>query len=98
MTFENMYEIPDQIVAREVGGETVILDLNRGMYCGLNDVGARCWALLATGVSVESAVQTMHSEYDVDLSVLEADILSLIDELVSKSLVIKRGPKVSVDE
>jgi len=98
MTLENTYEIPDQIVAREVGGETVILDLNRGMYCGLNDVGARCWALLATGVSAENAVQTMHDEYDVEPSVLEADIVNLIDELVSKSLVIKREPKVNADE
>jgi len=98
MTLENLYEIPDQVVAREVGGETVILDLNRGMYCGLNDVGARYWKLLATGVAVESAIQTMYDEYDVELSILEADILDLTDELVSKGLVIKRSPKASVDE
>ena len=33
--------ISPQVVARELGGETVILDLSSGTYFGLDPVGAR---------------------------------------------------------
>ena len=41
MDSETKLVIPAQVMSRQVGDETVILDLGSGMYFGLDPVGAR---------------------------------------------------------
>ena len=78
--------IPSQVMSREVGDETVILDLGSGMYFGLDPVGARIWRLLSEGQALESIVTTLHGEYNVDEDQLRQDVTELVNELVSRGL------------
>ena len=41
----------DQI-SRDLDGEAVILNMKSGVYCGLNEVGARIWQLIQKPMSV----------------------------------------------
>ena len=79
--------IPEHIVARPVGNETVILNLSTGNYSGLDPVGARVWQLLAAGHSVPNVVSTMLGEFDVSEDQLTQDVSVLIESLVSRGLV-----------
>ena len=79
--------IPAQVMSRQVGDETVILDLSSGMYFGLDPVGARIWQLLNDGQSVDAVVITLLGEYDVTEDQLRQDVNSLVSELVSRGLV-----------
>jgi hypothetical protein len=81
------FQIPASVVAQEVEGETVILDLGRGHYFGLDLVGTRIWQLLSEGRSRETAVRTMLAEYDVEEDRLRRDFESLLTELLSRGLV-----------
>ena len=78
---------PDVIV-RAVGDEFVILDLERGVYYGLQDVAARIWQSLAAGHSITETVDTLLGEYDVAREQLEGDLTRLIDELREAGLVL----------
>ena len=44
--------LSDQVVIRELSGESVLLDLKSGLYFGLNGIGTRVWNLVAQGGSL----------------------------------------------
>jgi Coenzyme PQQ synthesis protein D (PqqD) len=73
-------------VNRELGGEAVLLDLRTGTYYGLNAVGTRFLELVNAGVSLSEIHQTMLAEFDVPADLLQADLLKLAGEMVSKGL------------
>lgn len=79
--------IPDQVMAREVGDETVILDLASGTYFGLDAIGARIWQLLAEGKTLAETCEIMLEEYEVTPEQLERDVAALTEELARKGLV-----------
>ena len=43
--------IPAPVMSRLVGDETVLLDLESGMYFGLDGVGQRIWEAIAEGTA-----------------------------------------------
>lgn len=83
--------IPGHVMARQVGDETVILDLASGAYFGLDPVGARAWELLAAQQTIAQTCATLLSEYEVQADVLERDVMQLLDTLLSKQLIGVRG-------
>ena len=79
--------IPAQVMARQVGDETVILDLGSGTYFGLDPVGARIWQLMGEGKTLGEICDTMVDEYDVTREALEHDVLELVERLLEQKLV-----------
>jgi len=79
--------VSTEVVAREVGNETVLLDLSSGTYFGLDPVGARIWQLLDSGKTLAEVCDMMIEEYEVVREVLESDTLALAGELAAKGLV-----------
>ncbi|MDP9328346.1 MAG: PqqD family peptide modification chaperone [Actinomycetota bacterium] len=77
---------PEQ-VSSDVAGETVILELGRGVYYGLADVGARVWELLREPRTVGEIRDIVVSEYDVEPERAGADLLSLLAEMQTRELV-----------
>lgn len=88
MKLEDTISRSEDVVAREVGGETVLLDLEAGTYFGLNPIGGRIWQLLDNADQALAAIcDTLEAEYDVARDVLEADVLALARDLESNGLV-----------
>jgi hypothetical protein len=71
---------------QEIGGEGVILDLKSDSYFGLDEVGVRLWQLLQANPSLQSACDTLLSEYEVEQAQLEQDLVRLVDQLVEAGL------------
>jgi hypothetical protein len=87
MNLTDKASIPAQVMARQVGDETVILDLAGGTYYGLDPVGARIWQLMGEGKSLGEICDTLLVEYDVTREVLLRDVLELADKLHSQKLI-----------
>jgi len=81
--------IPTQVMARQVGDETVILDLASGTYFGLDPVGARIWQLMGDGKTLAEICEKMLEEYEVEREQLETDVLRLTGELLERGLVVQ---------
>ena len=75
------------VLAREIGGEMVLLDPDRGVYYGLNEVGTRIWTLLAAGSSREQIEGQLVAEYDALLENVRADLQNLLAELLEHGLI-----------
>ena len=77
----------ENVVSRELEGEAVILNLESGVYFGLNGVGTRIWALIQEHGSLRQVLEAMQQEYEVAPRDLENDLLQLIEQLQSRGLV-----------
>jgi hypothetical protein len=87
MKLTDKVAIPPNVLARGVGAETVILDLESGTYFGLDPVGARIWQLLSEGKSLAEICSVIQSEYDVGAAQAQEDLVALVEELVAQGLV-----------
>ena len=68
--------------------ETVILNSASGIYYGLNGVGARVWTLIQQPRRIEEILGALLSEYEVESSRCQDDLLALLKELQDKGLVL----------
>jgi hypothetical protein len=76
---------PD-VLFRELDGEAVLLNLDAGMYYGLDPVGTKIWELIGEYGSLQLVFDAMLREYDVDATILENDLLRLVSELCDNGL------------
>jgi coenzyme PQQ synthesis protein D (PqqD) len=87
LTLEDAVRLPDDVVAREIDGEAVLLNLSTGIYFGLNKVGSRILTLLQRDGSLRKVAEAIEREYDVERVRLDADLLALVNQLREKGLV-----------
>jgi len=73
-------------MSRLVDDETVLLDLESGMYFGLDGVGKRIWETIAEGKSLGDIAVTISSEFEVDESQALADAIAFASDLVERGL------------
>jgi len=74
-------------VYAELDEGAVILNVDSGIYYGLDSVGSRIWSLVGGGTSAEAIVTQLESEYDVDRGRLQSDVADLLHALEAKGLV-----------
>ena len=86
LTRDARLQIPDHVVTRQVGDETILLNLESGTYFGLDPVGSRFLELLEAGGMLAAVLAKMLEEFDVTEAQLEADLLRLADEMIASRL------------
>lgn len=90
MNTERTIKPSPDVLARELGDDTVLLDLKSGTYFGLDKVGARIWALLVTGRSEERILDALTEEFDGERSAMRADLHRLLDEMAEQGLIARQ--------
>lgn len=87
MNEERRFRAAEHVVATQQVDTTILLDIRRGKYYTLNQVGGRIWALLADGATASSVKQCLAKEFDVPPEKLAADVESFIVTLDSSRLI-----------
>jgi hypothetical protein len=77
----------EAIVSAEVGDEAVLLHIDTGVYYGLDEVGARIWALLAQERDPQAIWETLVEEYEVEPQQLRRDMSTFLQRLIELQLV-----------
>jgi len=78
--------IPPQVMSRQVGEETVLLDLKSGIYFGVDGVGKLIWESVADGLSLAETVAVITTEYAADEERVQADVIAFAKDLVERGL------------
>lgn len=73
--------------ACDLEGEMVILNLDSGIYFGLNPVGAAIWNYVQSERSLEDIVGYLLVEYQVDRARCETEVISLLHQMSAQGLV-----------
>ena len=84
--FSQRVSVPDDVLMRDLDGESVILDLASENYYGLDEIGTRMWQVLSSSQTIQGAYDTLLLEYDVEPQQLRQDMQDLITQLVSNGL------------
>jgi len=79
-------EISDGVTWRNVGDDVVILNLDSGIYFGLDGSGGQIWRELAEHGAVEKAFESLKREFDIDPGELRRDLDDLLNRLLDKGL------------
>jgi hypothetical protein len=74
-------------VSSDLGEEAVILELDQGVYYGLNTVGARIWSLVQEPRTVAGIRDTILAEFDVDPARCTEDVMRLLADLAEHRLI-----------
>ncbi|MEP7069981.1 MAG: PqqD family protein [Usitatibacter sp.] len=86
-TFRGRVTVPEGVLVRELGGESVLLNLRSESYFGLDDVGTRMWAALTASPSMEDAYRMLADEYEVEPALLRADLSTFVEKLSAAGLI-----------
>ena len=73
-------------MSRLVDDETVLLDLESGMYFGLDGVGKRIWESVTDGKSLGEIAAVITAEYEVDEAQALSDVIAFASDLVERGL------------
>ena len=86
MDLDTRLSVPPQVMSRLVGDETVLLDLESGMYFGLEGVGQRIWESIGEGLTLAETAAVIVSEYDVEENQARSDVVEFVSDLVERGL------------
>jgi hypothetical protein len=87
LLLQQSIKLSPDVMARRVGDELFILSIKSECYFGLDEIGARMFALLTDGASVGDTLRQLEMEYDADPEVLRRDLENLIGELARYHLI-----------
>jgi hypothetical protein len=89
------YRVSEDVIAREIEGELIIVPLKSGvgnldseMYA-LNQTGIAIWKLLDGNLSLNGVINALSAEYNAPQSEINADVIELIQALIQKGLVLE---------
>jgi len=74
-------------ISSELDGEAVVLNLDSGVYYGLNEVSARIWQLTREPISFEKIHTTLLEEYDVEGEACKQDLTQVLTDLKGANLI-----------
>jgi len=88
IAFSSRVHVPDGVLVSELGGESVLLNLNAESYFGLDEVGTRMWSAVTTAASIEGGYEVLAREFEVDPERLRRDLSALLEALVAEGLLV----------
>ncbi len=77
----------DDVVAKTIDGELIVIRLSDGTYYSMDGVGARVWGLLERHQDLPTMVATVSRWYEVAPETLERDLAALLAELRAEGLI-----------
>ena len=87
VTLDDRVRVNPDVLYKELDGEAVLLDLKSGTYFGLDPIGTAVWQALVQHTFARPAIPGLLDAYDVEVSVLEADVVNLLNDLSANHLI-----------
>jgi hypothetical protein len=75
------------LVSCNLDGETALMSVDRGKYYGINPIGSRIWALIEQPRMISELCAVLLSEFEVESSQCENEVLAFLSELAQDNLV-----------
>ena len=76
------------VVSADIGdGEIVMMNVEKGMYYGMDNIESHIWELMECPLSVSQLCDTLMERYDVTREVCQEDVLGFLHQLHEEGLV-----------
>ncbi|WP_410513568.1 lasso peptide biosynthesis PqqD family chaperone [Paenibacillus sp. BR2-3] len=74
-------------IVSDMDGEKVMLNVQRGKYYNLGEVGGDIWNTLGTPSSIKEIINTIQTAYEVEADICEQDIITFLQHLMDEELI-----------
>jgi hypothetical protein len=85
--------VPDNVVFREFPEQSVVLNLDRGHYHGLNRSGSMMFGLLANGETLAAVADAVSKRYGLSAAQAQLDVSRLCTALLERGLLEPAEPE-----
>jgi hypothetical protein len=79
----------DKFISSALGDEIMLMNLETGNYIGLNIVSADIYKLAEEKTSAQQIINSLLKIYDVEEEVCIAQVLTCIENMMEKNLLVK---------
>ena len=83
----NKVNLKENILIQELAGESVLLNLDREEYFGLDKIATEMLSVLKESASIEIACDRLVQNYAVEPEEIRQDVLDLVEKLINHGLV-----------
>jgi hypothetical protein len=80
--------VDKSVLSADLEGETVLLNLETGVYFGLDEVGTAIWNALEAGASVDEIVSRLLEEFEVEADRARSDVSKFLSSLEERGLIV----------
>lgn len=77
----------DDVLNTEIDDQTVMMDIEKGSYFGLNPTATRIWALLVEPTVIADLCDRLMEEFDVPREQCEKQVFKFLGELLDRGLI-----------
>ena len=71
----------------DLDGEKVMMNLDKGEYFMMNEVGSRIWYLIIEPINVKGIIEALLSEYEVDEETCTDTVIEFLGRLNNAELI-----------
>ena len=71
----------------DLDGEKVMMNLDKGEYFMMNEVGSRIWEIITEPMNVKGIVDALRSEYEVDEETCKDTVIEFLGRLNNADLI-----------
>ncbi|GGB75780.1 lasso peptide biosynthesis PqqD family chaperone [Blastomonas aquatica] len=83
---QTKYQRKPDVIAADMGGETVMLSVSTGKYFALSGIGQIIWDLMVEPRCVEEMVSAICQSHNVDETTCRKDCEAFLDDLARQGL------------
>jgi Coenzyme PQQ synthesis protein D (PqqD) len=82
---------PDEIAAKIIEGEAILINLSTGMYYSMTGAAAFIWSQLTQESTVDRLSQAVAGQYGIEHVQAHGDVERLVGELLDEGLIVSSG-------
>lgn len=71
----------------DLDGEKVMMNLDKGEYFMMNEVGSRIWEIISKPINVKEIINTLRNEYEVDEETCKDTVIEFLGRLDNADLI-----------
>ena len=71
----------------DLDGEKVMMNLDKGEYFMMNEVGSRIWEIISEPINVKEIINTLRNEYEVDEETCKDTVIEFLGRLDNADLI-----------
>jgi hypothetical protein len=87
VTLDTRVRPGEGVLFQRLKDEAILLNLNSGVYFGLDEVGTEVWALMPEFDSVRNLARVIADRYSVSMEQCQRDLLDLMQQMLEQGLV-----------
>jgi len=74
------------VLDADMDGETVMMNIEKGSYFGLNKTGTRIWALLEQPIAINELCEQLISDFNVPAEQCNKEVFVFLQNLLARGL------------